>query len=257
MNTFSPVHQALLERIPLRAGARVEGNDVDYAHDGVALRGYRAWDAAGEQPRPAVLVVHDWFGLREYAKTRAQMFARLGYHAFAVDVYGSGVSYEDPEQASAAAGRFYADPELLSGRIRAAYDLIAADERVDASRMSIVGYCFGGSAALEFARAGLPLTVTASFHGGLQAHEPAEVDRVQGSLVIATGGSDPVVPDSAIVAFQDELRTNAELDWQVLTYSGAPHAFTLPGIPAYREAADRRSWAALVELLAERNARPS
>lgn len=253
MSTFSPVHEALIERVPLAAGARIDARDVDYAHDGVALRGYEARDASLGEQRPAVLVVHDWYGLREYAKARAQMLARLGYHAFAVDVYGAGVSYDDPEHAKAAAGRFYGDPALLTARVRAAYDLVAADPRVDAARISIIGYCFGGSASLEFARTGAPLTVTGSFHGALTAHEPAEVDRIQGSVLIATGASDPVVPDAAIAAFQDELRTRDDLDWQVLVYSGAPHAFTLPGTPAYREAADRRSWAALVELLAERN----
>ncbi|MFT4212106.1 MAG: dienelactone hydrolase family protein [Microbacterium sp.] len=257
MTDLSPIHVELVERVPLPEGARVEARDVDYAHDGVALRGHEARRTDAGAKRPAVLVVHDWYGLRDYAKARAQMLARLGYHAFAVDVYGAGVSYDDPEQAKAAAGRFYADPALLTGRIRAAYDVVAADPEVDAARISIIGYCFGGSASLEFARTGAPLVVTASFHGGLNTHDPADVDRIQGSILIATGASDPVVPDSAIASFQDELRTNPGLDWQVQVYSGAPHAFTLPGIPAYREGADRRSWAALVELLAERNAQSS
>ena len=247
---LAPVHQELVERVPLPHGADIRTGDVDYECDGVPLRGYEAV-AAGEERRAAVLVVHDWYGLREYAKARAQMLARLGYHAFALDVYGAGRTFADDDMdgASAEAAIYYRDPALLNSRIRAAYDLVAADPRVDAGRIAIIGYCFGGTAALGFARTGAPLVLTASFHGTLSAEHPADVAHITGSLLIATGAADPLVPDEAIVAFENELRTRDDLDWQVLVYSGAPHAFTLPGIPAYRADADRRSWAALVEEL--------
>ncbi|MDQ1128484.1 dienelactone hydrolase family protein [Microbacterium sp. SORGH_AS_0888] len=249
---FSLHHRELIERVP---EAPVLARDVEYDHDGTALRGYEAVPA-GEQRRPAVLVVHDWTGLREYPKARAQMLARLGYHAFALDVYGAGRVFasDDMAGASAEAKRYYSDPALLVGRVRAAYDLVAADPRVDPERIAIVGYCFGGTAALEFSRTGAPLVLTGSFHGNLVAHEPAEVDGIRGSMLIATGAEDPLVPDEAIVAFENELRSRADLDWQVLVYSGAPHAFTLPGTPAYRADADRRSWAALMAELAHATA---
>ena len=248
---LSTVHRELVETVALPPGARIEGGPVAYAHDGQALEGYAVYDASVEGRRPAVLVVHDWSGLREYPKARAQMLARLGYYAFALDIYGAGRRFDSDEEASAEARTYYQNPQLLRARIRAGYDEMLTDPRVDPDRVAVIGYCFGGSAALEFARTGASLAGTASFHGVLTAHQPPEVARISGSLLIATGAADPVVPDAAVVAFQDELRTRDDLDWQVTTYSGAPHAFTLPGIPNYRETADRRSWRELVGFLDE------
>lgn len=251
MIELSPVHRELVESVPGRAGARLVDSVVAYAHEGQPLEGYGVRDASIAGRLPAVLVVHDWSGLREYPKARAQMLARLGYYAFAVDVYGTGRRFDTVEESSAEARRYYADPGLLRARVRAGYDLVAADPAVDPARIAVIGYCFGGSAALEFARTGAAVVGTATFHAGLTARDPAEVDRITGRLLLATGGSDPVVPDAAVVAFQDELRTRDDLDWEVTTYSGAPHAFTLPQSPNYRPAADRRSWRALVCFLEE------
>lgn len=251
MTELSTVHQELIETVPLASGARLLESTVAYEHEGQALEGYAVHDASISVRKPAVLVVHDWTGLREYPKARAQMLARLGYYAFAVDVYGVGRRFEDQQEASAEAGRYYRDPALLRARVRAGYDVVVQDPAVDPDRIAVIGYCFGGSAALEFARTGARLAGVASFHGALIAHEPAEVDPITAQLLILTGGSDPVVPDQAVIAFQNELRTRPELQWQVTTYSGAPHAFTLPGTPNYRPVADRRSWRELVGFLDE------
>lgn len=252
IDDLSSHHRDLIARV---APVDVTERDVDYRHGDVALRGYEVVPT-GERRRPAVLVVHDWTGLRDYPKARAHMLARLGYHAFAVDVYGAGRVFADDDMAGASreAGLFYADPALLVARLRVAFDLVAADPRVDPERIAVIGYCFGGTAALEFSRSGAPLVLTASFHGNLVVHDPADVDGITGSLLIATGAEDPLVPDEAIVAFEDELRSRDDLDWQVLVYSGAPHAFTLPGTSAYRAEADRRSWETLVAELAHATA---
>lgn len=251
---FAPEHAALIESITAGAGSRIVDEVVDYEHDGTPLKGYFVHDEAMDQPKPAVLIVHDWTGLREYPKARAHMLARLGYAAFAVDVYGRGVRPTAQQDAQAEAGKYYGNLPLLRARVRAAYDLLADDDRVDSDRIVVIGYCFGGAAALEFARTatstGAPLAGVVSFHGFLNAHEPAEVDALPPVLVLH-GAADEVVPDEQVIGFQNELRTRAELDWQVHTYSGAPHAFTLPGTPAYREAADRRSWRELVAFLDE------
>ena len=255
MAELSTVHRNLVDTVPVAAGARIEEEDVSYAHDGHALEGYAVHDAAIAGRKPAVLVVHDWSGLREYPKARAQMLARLGYFAFAVDVYGAGRRFDDGADtaggAAAEAGKYYQDLPLLRARVRAGYDVVAKDPRVDPTRIAVIGYCFGGSAALEFARTGTPVVGTVSFHGGLITHEPADVAAITGPLLIATGAADPVVPDDAVLAFQNELRTRDDLDWRITLHSGAPHAFTLPGIPAYREKADRRSWRELVAFLDE------
>lgn len=251
MTELSSLHSELVEQVPLRDGARIETGAVAYEHDGQPLEGYVAHDAAITERKPAVIVVHDWTGLREYPKARAQMLARLGYYAFAADVYGAGRRFDNDDESSAEAGKYYGDLALLRARVQAAYDVVAQDPAVDPERIAVIGYCFGGSAALEFARSGAALRGAVSFHGGLITHDPADVAAITGSLLILTGAADPVVPDEAIAAFQDELRTRDDLDWQLTSYSGAPHAFTLPGIPPYRPVADRRSWRELVAFLDE------
>ncbi|XVU28925.1 dienelactone hydrolase family protein [Actinoplanes sp. CA-054009] len=251
MTKLSTLHQELVATVPHEAPARIVTADVAYEHDGEAMEGYVAHDAAVTERKPAVLVVHDWTGLREYPKARVQMLARLGYYAFAVDVYGTGRRFDNDEESQAEAGKYYTDMGLLRARVQAAYDVVTADPAVDPDRIVVIGYCFGGTAALEFARTGAPLRGTVSFHGGLVAHEPADVDAITGPLLILTGGADPIVPDEAVLAFQNELRTREDLDWQVTVYSGTPHAFTIPGIPYYRAAADRRSWRELVAFLEE------
>ncbi|AXH37343.1 dienelactone hydrolase family protein [Humibacter sp. BT305] len=241
---------ALLDTVPAPADADIRAERVPYGHDGTALDGFLAWDAGADGPRPAVLILHDWNGEGEYVRVRAQMLARLGYVAFAADVYGAGVRPEGDDAATTAQS-FYRDLPLMRARVAAGYDVLRDDARVDPTRIAVIGYCFGGSAALEFARTGAQVRGTVSFHGSLITHAPADVARVASPLLVLTGGSDPVVPDSAVIAFQDELRTRDDLDWQVVTYSGAPHAFTRPGSPAYRPVADARSWAAMRAFLDE------
>ena len=250
MTDFSAEHRRLIDAVAERPGAQIAEATVPYDHDGQPMEGYRAHDAAAAGPKPAVIIVHDWTGLREYPKARAQMLARLGYFAFAADLYGTGRRFEHHQEASAEAGKYYGDLPLLRARVRAAYDVVAKDPAVDPGRIAVIGYCFGGTAALEFARTGAPLAGTVAFHAGLIAHDPPDVAAVTGPLLICTGGADPVVPDAAVAAFQTELRTRADLDWQVTTYAGAQHGFTLPG-HAYHPAADARSWRELTNFLGD------
>nr|WP_269810426.1 dienelactone hydrolase family protein [Kineosporia rhizophila] len=231
--------------------SRIEEEVVNYDHDGAPLEGFLVHDAAVPGPKPTIVLVHDWHGLGDYPKARAHMLARLGYLVFCADVYGKGRRFEKQEDCEAEAGKYYGDLPLLRARVGAAYDWVVLDPRTDNARIAVIGYCFGGSAALEFARTGAPLAATVSFHGGLISHEPADVDKITGPLLILTGGADPVVPDEAVVKFQEEMRTREDLDWTITTYAGAPHAFTLPGLPVYREKADRRSWRAMLDLFGE------
>jgi dienelactone hydrolase len=251
MTSLAPALADLLASVPAPSGGDVRSERIPYSQAGTALDGYLAWDAARSEPRPGILVLHDWVGEGDYVQARAQMLARLGYVAFAADLYGAGVRPADQADASATASRYYADLPLLRERVRAGYGVLRDDVRVDADRLVVLGYCFGGSAALEFARTGAALRAAISFHGALIAHDPADVDRLACPLLVLTGGADPVVPDEAVVAFEDELRTRDDLDWQVVTYSGAPHAFTRPGTPAYRARADARSWRSMRDLLDE------
>ncbi|GAA4245174.1 dienelactone hydrolase family protein [Dactylosporangium darangshiense] len=250
MTDFSAEHRQLIDAVAERPGAQIAEATVAYDHDGQPMEGYAAHDTAIAGPKPAVVIVHDWTGLREYPKARAQMLARLGYYAFCADVYGTGRRFDNSEESSAEAGKYYRNMPLLRARVRAAYDVVANDPAVDAGRIAVIGYCFGGTAALEFARTGAPVAGTVAFHAGLVAHDPADVAAITGSVLVCSGGADDVVPDSDIAAFQDELRTRPDLDWQVNVYSGAPHAFTLPG-GAYRPVADRRSWRELTGFLSD------
>lgn len=247
---LSPAHQALLEHVPLGEHSVIDTETVAYEHEGTPLEGYLARDVQADERRPAVLVLHDWYGVADNVRMRAQMLARRGYVAFAADLYGAGVR-PTGEAAPAEAGRYYRDLPLLRARVAAGFSWLQQHPAVDPARLAVIGYCFGGTAALEFARTGAPARGVVSFHGGLIAHDPSDAASIAASLLVLTGGSDPVVPDSAVAAFQEELRAAPHVDWQVTTYSGAPHAFTIPGGESYRPVADARSWRALVCFLDE------
>jgi dienelactone hydrolase len=208
-----------------------------------------AHDAAANEPRPGIIVVHDWLGVGPNVQLRAQMLARLGYVAFAADIYGAD-ERPTPETAPQLVRKFYGDLDLMRARVRAAYDTLVELPQVDENRIAVMGYCFGGSVALEFARTGAELRAAVSFHGRLLVHDPSDAANIRAAVLVLTGGADPVVPDSLIAEFQDELRGAPDVDWTVVTYSGAPHAFTVPG-PHYRKAADARSWQAMADFFDE------
>ncbi|WP_344515585.1 dienelactone hydrolase family protein, partial [Dactylosporangium maewongense] len=130
MTDFSAEHRRLIDAVAERPGAQIAEATVAYDHDGQPMEGYRAHDAAVAGPKPAVIIVHDWTGLREYPKARAQMLARLGYYAFAADLYGTGRRFEDHQSAAAEAGKYYGDLGLMRARVRAAYDVVANDPAV-------------------------------------------------------------------------------------------------------------------------------
>lgn len=242
---FSPPLLTIIDSVPLQPGSDIVSRRVSYDEAGAALEGCLVWDSSLTGPRPAVLVLHDWTGEGPFVQARAHMLARLGYVAFAADIYGTGVRPQG-DDAATQAHAFYADLPKLRARVQAGFDVLAAEEGVDAERIAVIGYCFGGSASLEFARTGAPLAAVVSFHGNLITHDPADVDSLRAPVLVLTGADDPVVPDEKVVAFENELRLAPELDWQVVSYSGAPHAFTLPGIPNYRAVADARSWRAMI-----------
>ncbi|MFF9564046.1 dienelactone hydrolase family protein [Leifsonia sp. NPDC014704] len=247
---LAPAFQALLEQVPIGERSVIEAETVAYEHAGVPLEGYLARDAQADERRPAVLVLHDWHGVGDNVRMRAQMLARSGYVAFAADLYGAGIRPAG-DAAPAEAGKYYNDLALLRARVAAGFSWLQQHPAVDPARLAVIGYCFGGTAALEFARTGAPARGVASFHGGLIAHDPSDAAQIAASLLVMTGGDDPVVPDEAVAAFQQELRGAPHVDWQVNTYSGAPHAFTIPGTDRYCPLADARSWRALVCFLDE------
>ena len=255
MPAYDDLLHTVLDREPDPAGG-IRGADVDYEVDGTACTGYLAVPADVAGPVPGVLVVHDWLGVADVVRMRCDMLARLGYAAFAADIYGADTR-PSPAEAPAVSGRFYGDTALWRKRVIGAYDRMVSEEAVDPARTAAIGYCFGGSTALQLARAGVDVNAVVSFHGGLSAGPEGEAAGIRAKVLILTGAADPVVPDSAVQAVQDEFRTAPDLDWQVVTYAGAMHAFAVPGVDApshgaqYQETADRRSWLAMKDFFAE------
>lgn len=246
----------LLSSAPLSQAA-VVGRTVAYQDGAAVLEGYLAYDDAVKGPRPAVLVVHEWKGLNDYTKGRADQLAALGYVGFAVDMYGKGVFAETHEEAAKLSGAYRNDRSLMRQRAKAAYDILLRQPEVDSSRVAAMGYCFGGMTVLEMARASLQLLGAASFHGGLSTPLPAKKGDIRAKLRIFHGDEDPFVTAAEVEAFRDEMRA-AEADWQMTFYSGAVHAFTVPSAgndksqgAAYNEAADKASWKALTVFLQE------
>jgi len=210
-----------------------------------------------------VLVVHQWKGLGDYEKKRAEMLARLGYNVFAADIYGKGIRPKTPQDAGAEAGKYKNDRALLRERVRAALDVLTRHELTDPKRVGAIGYCFGGTTVLELARSGADLAGVVSFHGGLSTAAPDDAKNIKAKVLALHGADDPFVPAKEVAAFEDELRQGG-VDWQLVAYGGAVHSFTDwgPGTDnskgaAYNERADRRSWEAMKQFLAELFNKPS
>ncbi len=237
------------------AYAQVRTEPVAYAHDGAALEGYLAYDDSIAIPRPGILVVHEWKGLNDYAKRRAEQLARLGYVAFAVDMYGKGVRAKDHEEAAKLSGIYRNDRQLMRGRIQAALDVLRRNEHVDPNHIAAIGYCFGGTTVLELARSGADIAGVVSFHGGLDTPTPAQAGQIHARVLVLRGANDPYVTPDQIAAFEREMQA-AGADYQVMTYEGAVHSFTVPEAGndpskgmAYNAEADRQSWEAMQAFL--------
>lgn len=244
---------ALLLSAPLSAALHTEV--VEYQDGDVKLKGYLAYDDSIEGPRPAVLVAPEWWGLNDYTRGRAEMLAELGYVAFAVDMYGDGKTTDDPKQAEAWMKAITADAGAWQNRAKAGFAALKKQQDVDPEQLAAIGYCFGGSTVMQLAYAGADLAGVASFHGSLPP-APAGV-KLKPSVLIAHGDADPMVPPERVKAFTDALNA-AGADWQLLSYSGAQHAFTNPAADDYKipgvkydEKADARSWDALQLFLGE------
>jgi dienelactone hydrolase len=239
------------------ANAAVQTKVVEYKQGDAVLEGCLAWDDAVHGLRPGVVVVHEWMGLGDYAKTRARMLAEMGYVAFAADIYGKGVRPKTPAEAAIQAGIYKNDRNLMRARMQAALDVLRHDLRCDSKRIAAMGYCFGGTCVLELARSGADVAGVVSFHGGLDTPTPADAKQIKGKVLVLHGGDDPHVPRKDVEAFEDEMRSGG-VDWQLVVYGGAVHAFTNPASgndksrgAAYDAKADRRSWEAMKLFFAE------
>ena len=195
-----------------------------------------------------MLVIHDWTGLQDYAKSRATQLAELGYVAFAADIYGKGVRPTEPKDCAVQAGTYKNDLPLLRRRVLLGLDQLKAQPGVDATKLAAIGYCFGGTSILELARSGADVRGVVSFHGGLSTTMPAEAGKLKARILVCHGGADDFV-NGEVPGFKAEME-KAKAKMEFVTYEGAKHGFTKPG-PAYQEKADKESWSAMRKFFAE------
>ncbi len=228
-----------------------KGEQITYRAGTTDLVGW-AVEGSSPAPRPGVLVVHEWWGLNDYIRGRAEQLSDLGYEALAVDMYGAGRTGSSPDEANALMSAALGDVPALEARFAAALDTLKARPGVDGSKIAAIGYCFGGAVVLHAARIGLPLAGVTSFHGSLGSFHTAEPGSVQAKILVCHGAADALVPEADVDAFKAEMDA-AKADYRFEAYPGALHGFSNPdatangekyGMPlAYDADADAKSWA--------------
>ncbi|MDD5114582.1 MAG: dienelactone hydrolase family protein [Methylobacter sp.] len=234
----------------------IVSNTIGYLDGDVLLEAYFAFDDAITERRPAVLISHAWGGRDDFVAEKANKLAELGYVGFALDMYGKGVLGNSPEQNSKLMQPFMADRGLLQKRIKAALYAVRLLPWVDDSKIAAMGFCFGGLCVLDLARAGADLKGVVSFHGLLGAPDNLEANSIKAKVLALHGHDDPMGLVEQVLAFEQEM-TKAGADWQLHTYGHTMHAFTNPKAndPAfgtvYQANADKRSWLAMKNFLAE------
>jgi dienelactone hydrolase len=239
------------------AWADVKTQTIDYSDGGTKLQGYLAYDDAVQGKRPGILICHEWWGLTDYPKHRAEQLAKLGYVAFALDMYGTGITANNAPDATRLSSPFDQDRQLVRTRALAGLNVLTQQPQVDQTKIAAIGYCFGGMVALELARAGTPLSGVVTFHGALGTPHPEQDQAISAKILVCTGADDAFVPPDAVKAFEDEMKAD-NADYQINVYSHAVHAFTNPDADkfglkniAYNAEADRRSWEAMVNFFNE------
>ena len=248
MNRFFGFAGALILAAQATVGAAdIKEKAVEYKAGEVLCEGWHAVDASKPGKKPAVLIVHQWTGVSENEKMRARMLAELGYNVFVCDVYGKGIRPQPPE-AGKEAGKYKADRALLRSRVAAGLEVLRKDAGTDPAKIAAIGYCFGGTAAIELARSGALIKGIVSFHGGLDSPSPVDGKNIKCKVLALHGADDPFVPKEGINAFEAEM-TTAGVDYKLVQYPGAVHAFTQKGAgddnskgAAYNAAADKASW---------------
>ncbi len=243
--------------LPTLTQAAIETKALEYKQGDTRLLGYLAYPKDAKEPLPGVLVVHDWMGVGDYAKRRAEQLAELGYVALAADIYGDGKIAADVEEAKKLAGSYKQDRPLLRARVNAGLAALKAQSGVAANKVAAMGYCFGGTTVLELGRSGADIAGVVSFHGGLDTPTPQDAKNIHAKVLVLHGADDPFVPAEHVAAFEDEMRKGG-VDWQLVAYGGAVHSFTNPASgndnskgAAYNAAADARSWVAMQQFFNE------
>ena len=229
------------------ARAEIKTQWIDYRQGDTPLRGYLAYDDALKDPRPGVLLVHRRDGMSALTLKNAEMVARLGYVVFAPDIFGV-VPKETKEQVEQST-RFNNDRPLMRARAQAGFDVLKANPMVDPARIAVLGYCFGGTTAIELAEAGVPIVGTVTIHGSFRNFTPGAAKSIHGRVLILHGAEDPVAPLSEVELLIKDLR-EAKTPWQLELYSGTAHGFSTPK-NADEERANAQSQAAMARFFKE------
>lgn len=222
---------------------------VTYELNGKPYESFAAYSGSAKDKKPVVMVIPEWWGLTDYAKKRAEQLAELGYFAMAVDYYGNGKAVENPKDAQALAAPFYSDAALSKATFEAAKQQLQKFPQADASKVAVIGYCFGGAQALNMARQDPSLSGAVSFHGNLMTGVKPNNDKVK--ILVCHGANDTFVPAKEMAAFKTEM-DSAKIDYSVISYPDAMHSFTNPAATAigekynlkvaYNKVADEKSW---------------
>lgn len=213
------------------------GETTTYTVDGTTYEGYYATHKEGA---PLVVIIHDWDGLTGYEIKRASMLTDLGYNVFAVDLYGAGVRPVETKDKKQRTSELYKDRAKMRKLIQAGMSH-ASELGLNTQNAVIAGYCFGGAAVLEFARSGADLKGFVSFHGGLATPEGQDYESAQGKYLILHGTADSMISMNDFANLANQLEEE-ELNHEMVSYSGAPHAFTVFGSKRYHKEADTKSW---------------
>jgi len=239
------------------ASAKTTIYNVPYKDGAVSLEGRLVVPEPRKARLPLVVLYPDWMGVTAHAQDDAQRIAGWGYAVFIADPYGVGAQPRDAAEAGPKAGALKADAAMLRARAQAALSAAKTRYEVDTARVAAIGFCFGGTMALELARSGAALKGAASIHGNLKTAAPGDARNIRGPVLALHGAEDPFVPAEEVGMFVDEMRA-AKVDWQLVQYGGAVHAFTNPGAgndpskgAAYHPKASARAFAALKSFFEE------
>ena len=230
------------------AQAEIQTRAISYEDEGIKLNGELYWDDSTSAKRPGILVIHEWWGLNDYARKRASMLAELGYVAFAADMYGDARVTKDPKQAGAWMQEVTADPELWRQRAAAGLGQLVASELVAPGQVAAIGYCFGGGTVMQMAYGGADIKGVVSFHGSLPAAPEESKGQIKPRILVLHGQADAFVKPDVVANFQSKLEA-AGANWEMDIYGGVKHSFTNPAVGEYGienlkydAQADARSW---------------
>ena len=241
---------------PALTSAAVVGKTIEYPVGEVLCEGWHAYDDAVAGKRASVLIVHQWTGLSDYEKMRAEQLVGLGYNVFALDIYGKGIRPQPPESGKEA-GKYKENRTLFRKRLEAGLQVLRGLPQTDPDKVTAIGYCFGGTGVLELARNGAKINGVVSFHGGLGTPTPDDAKKIACDVLVLHGADDPFVPPTEVEAFHREMK-NAEVKYTFVAYPGAVHAFTqkMAGDDpstgaAYQAEAEAKSWEAMKAFFAK------